>query len=130
MTTPSSWSSGSAPSSHSVWQRYGSGVPCSRPAPTRPASRSASASATRADLLGDLVAIRPLGAQVRAHPRDPLVVDAPVHVEGQRPDAVLELAGDPVALVGEVPAGVVGRCVGVVGAREEDLVQAQVAEPG
>jgi hypothetical protein len=51
-----------------------------------------------------------------------------VDVEEERADAVVELALDPVALRREVPAGLVARRVGVVGAGEDDLVEALGAE--
>ncbi|MBS1845589.1 MAG: hypothetical protein JST53_14325 [Actinobacteria bacterium] len=49
-------------------------------------------------------------------------------VQRERPDAVVELTGDAEALVGEVPPRLVGRREGVVGPREDDLIQPARAE--
>ncbi|MBS1892883.1 MAG: hypothetical protein JST59_16430 [Actinobacteria bacterium] len=49
-------------------------------------------------------------------------------VQRECPDAVVELAGDAEPLVGEVPPRLVGRREGVVGPREDDLIQPARAE--
>lgn len=49
-------------------------------------------------------------------------------VEQQRPNPVVELPRDPEPLAREVPAGLLGRGVGVVGCREGNLVEALIAE--
>ena len=59
----------------------------------------------------------------------PVRVRHPVmDVEQQRPDPVVELARDRVALAREMPAGLLGGGVGVVGPGEDDLVEALAAE--
>ena len=73
------------------------------------------------------VAVRPLGLQVRAH-EAVLVAHAPVRVDHQQPDPVGQLARDRPPLVREQPAVAVGRRHRVVRAREDDLVQAPVAQ--
>jgi hypothetical protein len=77
--------------------------------------------------LGDLVGVGSLSAEIRPHhpvARRHAVVD----VEEERSDPVVELARDPVPLGGEVPAGLIGGGVGVMGAGEDNLVETLGAE--
>jgi hypothetical protein len=75
----------------------------------------------------DLVAIGALRAKVGPHDASRGILNAEVHVDQERADAVGEPARDPVALVREVPAGLIRRCVGVVRGREDDLVERLLA---
>ena len=81
----------------------------------------------RRQRLHDLVAVGSLGLEVGA---DPAVgaLDAPVGVDQEEADAVVELALDGALLVGDQPSGAVGRRERVVGAGEDRLVQPQVAQ--
>jgi hypothetical protein len=65
------------------------------------------ANRTRAQRLGDAIAAHALGLEVGAHAvaRDG---HAPVGVDQEQPDAVVELPVDRVALVREQPAGLLG----------------------
>ncbi len=76
----------------------------------------------------DLVAIGALGAQIGSHSPARRLVDAIVHVEQQCADSVVELSRDPVALICEVPARLVGRGERVVGRREDHFVETTRAQ--
>ena len=75
------------------------------------------------------VALASLGLEVGPHAAL-RIGDPPMRVEEQQADAVVELAGDVVALVGDEPAWRVGGGERVVSAGEDDLVEPQVAEVG
>ena len=81
-------------------------------------------------LLGDLVAVGALGGQVGPHAPRSGVIHADVNVDQQCANAVVELARDAVALVGEVPAGLGAGGERVVRARKDDFVETALAEAG
>ena len=62
-----------------------------------------------AEQLCDLVAVHSLSAKVGAHAAVRVVEHAKMDVEQETADAVIQLAGDRVALVREQPAGLGGR---------------------
>ena len=70
------------------------------------------------ELLGDLLTRLVLAAEIGDHAPEPAtrLPDAVVGVDQQRPDAVVELADDPVALIGQEPARLGGSRHRVMGA--------------
>ena len=81
-----------------------------------------------AEGLRHLVAIGALGAQIRSHAFSRRVEDPEVDVDQEAADAVVELAGDRVALIGEEPTRLGGRRERVVSGGEDHVAQAAVAE--
>ena len=96
--------------------------------PRSPDQPVGSAQGLGTQLLFHLVAGRALGAKIGAHHAALGIRRAVVNVDQERPDPVAQLARDAVTLIGKEPARLIGRGVGVVGCREDNLVEPPVAE--
>ena len=117
-----------APSSQTVWQRKTSCSPSpSDRIPTLPASRSAAARVSGGSALTTLLRSRPSASKsVCTRPSLSSIPQCGSIRNRRMPSS--SCCGDVVALVGDEPAGIVRGRERVVGAGEDDLVEAVVAE--
>ena len=118
-----------APSSHSVWHSHTAGLPLVAPKPIEPLRRCSAERAWLVSFSDTRLARCALGGDVGANVTG-RVADGVVGGDLERAYAVVELAGDRTALVGDQPAGRVGSGHRVVRSREDDLVDAPRAQLG